>query len=63
MQNQFKARVTYRGEIVPELGKSKTAARGVRAAIRYFQARRAPAAQLAVKHMREARASMVVIAR
>src|SRR5271166_5286510 len=63
MQKQFKARITYRGEIVPKLGKSETAARGIGAAIRYCQAGQAPAPQLAVKHVRESRAWTVVIAR
>jgi len=63
MQKQFKARIIYRGEIVPKLGKSKTAARGIGAAIRYCQAGQAAAPQLAVKHVRESRAWTVVIGR
>ena len=58
MQKQFEARVTYRGEIMPKLGKSETTARRIRAAIRYCQASHPPAPQLAVKHMRQARASI-----
>src|SRR5271169_651114 len=63
MQKQFKARMTYRGEIVPKLEKSETAARGIGAAIRYCQAGQAAAPQLAVKHVRESRAWTVVIGR
>src|SRR5260370_17810072 len=51
MQKQFKARVTYRGEIMPKLGKSETTARRIRAAIPYCQASHPPAPHLAAQHI------------
>jgi hypothetical protein len=63
VQEQFKARAVDRGEIVPELGKSDTAARDVRSAVCHYEAGRAPATHLAVIDMRKAWAWAVVVAR
>ena len=63
MQKQFKAGAAYRIEIVPEFGKTGAATGTVGSAVRYCQPGRAPAPHLAVKHVRQSRASTVVIAR
>src|SRR5712671_5603214 len=63
VQEQLKARAVDRGEIVPELGKSDTAARDVRSAVYHCEAGRAPATHLAVIDMRKAWAWAVVVVR